>query len=360
MNDVQLALLITGVVIIFVLIIYNWSELKRLTKKQASLTKPNNSISEDNDPLFHNFNDLKVTPEVVEPFEPIEKEVNENLTGSEKIINSNLPDGIDRDIETVISITCKKIQESSSGLLLDKIKSMPGVRVYIRKDNDLWATESAIYDSINFNQILLVLLLASRKYTLDTKAIQSFKQLANDISSNVDGPIFWLSNQDIEKESFHLSKFKKEVDHSLILQVYPKSDPTFHAGPLIDFFKQPIFKVNNKSFHELIHPDSGQKICVLTSLTGKPLNISHETFLQGIIFKMDIPNTMKITTAFNELILIIKQFNTKLNGVLVDVSRKPLNDDQISQIYVHLKKLEKIMQEKKIPSGSKIAQKMFN
>jgi len=360
MNDVQLALLITGVVIIFVLIIYNWSELKRLTKKQASLTKPNNSISEDNDPLFHNFNDLEVTPEVVEPFEPIEKEVNENLTGSEKIINSNLPDGIDRDIETVISITCKKIQESSSGLLLDKIKSMPGVRVYIRKDNDLWATESAIYDSINFNQILLVLLLASRKYTLDTKAIQSFKQLANDISSNVDGPIFWLSNQDIEKESFHLSKFKKEVDHSLILQVYPKSDPTFHAGPLIDFFKQPIFKVNNKSFHELVHQDSGQKICVLTSLTGKPLNISHETFLQGIIFKMDIPNTMKITTAFNELILIIKQFNTKLNGVLVDVSRKPLNDDQISQIYVHLKKLEKVMQEKKIPSGSKIAQKMFN
>ena len=360
MNDVQLALLITGVAIIFVLIIYNWSELKRLTKKQASLTKPNNSISEDNDPLFHNFNDLEVTPEVVEPFEPIEKEVNENLTGSEKIINSNLPDGIDRDIETVISITCKKIQESSSGLLLDKIKSMPGVRVYIRKDNDLWATESAIYDSINFNQILLVLLLASRKYTLDTKAIQSFKQLANDISSNVDGPIFWLSNQDIEKESFHLSKFKKEVDHSLILQVYPKSDPTFHAGPLIDFFKQPIFKVNNKSFHELIHQDSGQKVCVLTSLTGKPLNISHETFLQGIIFKMDIPNTMKITTAFNELILIIKQFNTKLNGVLVDVSRKPLNDDQISQIYVHLKKLEKIMQEKKIPSGSKIAQKIFN
>jgi predicted phosphohydrolase len=271
-----------------------------------------------------------------------------------------LPDGIDRDIETVISITCKKIQESSSGLLLDKIKSLPGVRVYIRKDNDLWATESAIYDSIHYNQVLLVLLLASRKYTLDTKAIQDFKQLANDISSNVDGPIFWLSNQDIEKESFHLSKFKKEVDHSLILQVYPKSDPTFHAGPLIDFFKQPIFKVNNKSFHELIHQDSGQKVCVLTSLTGKPLNISHETFLQGIIFKMDIPNTMKITTAFNELILIIKQFNTKLNGVLVDVSRKPLNDDQISQIYVHLKKLEKIMQEKKIPSGSKIAQKIFN
>ena len=146
----------------------------------------------------------------------------------------------------------------------------------------------------------------------------------------------------------------------MILQVFPKSDPTFHAGPLLDFFKQPIFKINNKSYHELINPDSGLKICTLTSLSGKPLNISHEAFLQGIIFKMDIPNTLKITTAFNELILTIKQFNSKLNGVLVDVSRKALNDDQISQIYVHLKKLEKIMQEKKIPSGSNIAQKMFN
>ena len=237
---------------------------------------------------------------------------------------------------------------------------MPGVRVYIRKDNDLWATESAIYDTIRYNQILLVLLLASRKYTLDSQAIEEFKQLADDISSNVDGPIFWLSNQDIERESFYLNKFRKEVDHSLILQVYPKSDPTFHAGPLIDFFKQPIFKINNKSYHELIIPESNLKVCTLTSLTGKPLNISHEAFLQGIIFKMDIPNTVEITTAFNELILTIKQFNTKLNGVLVDVSRKSLNDDQISQIYVQLKKLEKIMQEKKIPSGSDIAQKMFN
>ena len=80
------------------------------------------------------------------------------------------------DIETVISITCQRIQESSSGLLLEKIKSMPGVRVYIRKDNDLWATESAIYDTIRYNQILLVLLLASRKYILDSQGIDDFKQ----------------------------------------------------------------------------------------------------------------------------------------------------------------------------------------
>ena len=86
-----------------------------------------------------------------------------------------------------------------------------------------------------------------------------------------------------------------------------------------------------------------------------------KTFLYRPKFKFKfIPNTIKITASFNEMVEAIKQFNTKLNGVLVDSSRKPLNDEKISQIYVHLKKLEKIMQEKKIPSGSDVAQKMFN
>ena len=360
MNDVQLALLIAGVIIIMILIIYNWSELKRLSKKQPTLSKPNNSFNEENDPLFNDTNVIEEPSSAPKEEDKNVFENDESLTGSEKIINSNLPDGIYRDVETVISITSKKMQEGSASLLLDKIKAMPGVRVYIRKDNNLWATETAIYDTIEYNQILLVLLLASRRFTLDALSIENFRELANEISSKVDGRMFWLSNQDIEKESFHLSKFRKEVDHSLVLQVYPKSDPTFHAGPLIDFFNQPIFKTNNKSYHELINPESGIKICTLTSLSGKPLNISHEAFLQGIIFKMDIPNTIKITTAFNEMIATIKQFNTKLNGVLVDSSRKPLNDEKISQIYVHLKKLEKIMQDKKILSGSDIAEKMFN
>ncbi|MBT3826262.1 MAG: hypothetical protein HOF49_00325 [Nitrosomonadales bacterium] len=360
MNDVQLALLIAGVVIILIMLIYNWSELKRISKNQPSLSKPKNFFNEDNDPLFNDLNKKQEPTITTEPKAIIEDELDQPLSGSEKIINSNLPDGIHRDVETVISIISKTVQEGSTGLFLDKIKSMPGVRVYVRKDNDLWATETAIYDSIQFNQILLVLLLASRKYILDSTRIEAFKELGKNITSKVDGSLLWLSNQDIEKESFHLNKFKKEVDRSLVLQVYPKSDPTFHAGPLIDFFKQPIFKINNKSYHELIAPDSGFKACTLTSLSGKPLNISHESFLQGIVFKMDIPNTIKITSAFNEMIDTIKQFNAKLNGVLVDASRKPLNDDQISQIYVHLKKLEKIMQEKKIPSGSGVAKKIFN
>jgi multidrug efflux pump subunit AcrA (membrane-fusion protein) len=74
MNDVQLALLIAGLVIILVLIIYNWSELKTLSKKQASLTKPKNSINEENDPLFI-IEAMKMESTVTAPFDGKVKKV---------------------------------------------------------------------------------------------------------------------------------------------------------------------------------------------------------------------------------------------------------------------------------------------
>ena len=94
MNDVQLALLIAGVVIILIMIIYNWSELKNLSKKQASLIKPKNVFSDENDPLFNNSNVREEPSPIFEVEETTNVQPDEPLIGSEKIINYNLPDGI--------------------------------------------------------------------------------------------------------------------------------------------------------------------------------------------------------------------------------------------------------------------------
>ena len=96
-------------------------------------------------------------------------------------------------------------------------------------------------------------------------------------------------------------------------------------------------------------------LVILTLLIYFFLSLLLKLFFKGSDSKQE-----RKQPSLNEIIDTIKQFNTKLNGVLVDSSRKPLNDEKISQIYVHLKKLEKIMQDKKILSGSDIAEKMFN
>ena len=77
-------------------------------------------------------------------------------------------------------------------------------------------------------------------------------------------------------------------------------------------------------------------ICQLLSLSGKKLDINTETFLQGILFKMDVPNTKNVTYSFNEMVKLIDLAKAKLNGILVDVNSNELNDEQISKIYVLL------------------------
>ena len=144
------------------------------------------------------------------------------------------------------------------------------------------------------------------------------------------------------------------------MKVTPKSDSSFHTGALEDFFNKSNIRINNKLIHELIDVDNNGVICQLLSLTGKPLRIDQESYIQGIVFKMDVPNTSNITHSFNEMISLVKKCTKKLNGVLVDAGSKKIDDDYISRVYVHLKKVEQKMLSKKINPGSNIALKIFS
>ena len=53
MSDVQLALLILGLIVIFIMIIHNWAQIRQHNKRKEKLTNGSSpQINEDNDPLF--------------------------------------------------------------------------------------------------------------------------------------------------------------------------------------------------------------------------------------------------------------------------------------------------------------------
>ena len=98
MNDVQLALLTLGFIVIIIMILHNWALLKkqRKLKKNTSIPKIP-TIDDDNDPLFQS-SEFKLNDVNTLTSSKIDS------TGSERMIESNLPDGINRDIEAVASI----------------------------------------------------------------------------------------------------------------------------------------------------------------------------------------------------------------------------------------------------------------
>ncbi len=354
MNDVQLALLSLGLIVIIIMIIHNWAQLRKYQKRNQKLSVAEPlRLDDHNDPLF-NSSEFKINDIIVA------ERKDSGLTGSEKVIEANLPDGINKNIEAIASIVTKNIQDGKANLFLEDLMGLYGIRVYVRKDNEIWATGEALDEAIRFNQVLILQQLATRKGALTEEAVASLNVYVEKINRAVDGHLFWLANANILEESKLLNDFRIEVDKALILKVTPKSDSSFHTSVLIDFFNKSNIIINKKLIHELVDLENNSiVICQLLSLSGKPLQIDKESYIQGIVFRMDIPNTPNITHSFNQMISLIKESTKKLNGVLVDVSSKKIDDDYISRVYVHLKKVEQKMLSRKITPGSDIALKIF-
>jgi len=355
MSEVQLTLLSLGLFVILIMLVHNWIQLRKHNKNKEKINKASkkSEITDENDPLFNPANPI---------FERA-KALDLNLVGnaSEQLIRENLPNSIFREIEAVASIMPKEIQNGNKNLLLNDLSKIPDTKIYVRNGNEIWATGEALDEAIRFDQILIVLLLMSRKGVKTEIEIKGFQSLVGNIKDAVDGSLFWLANQDIAEESVGLNKFRIEVDQSLFLKVIPKSDSSFHPGALIEFFEDPKIIYNKDGFHELKNTTSEvNNICQLLSLSGKKLEINPDTFLQGILFKMDIPNTKNITYSFNEMIKLINFSKTKLNGILVDTKSNELDEDKISKIYTSLKVIEDKMIKKNIMPGSEIAKKLFS
>jgi FtsZ-interacting cell division protein ZipA len=355
MSEVQLTLLSLGLLVILLMLIHNWIQLRKNEKKKNRSEKfhQKTEITDENDPLFNPSNPIF---ERAESFNP-------NLEGnaSEQLIRENLPNGIYREIEAVVAITSKEIHNGVSNLFIDELSKISDSRIYVRNGNEIWATGEALDETVRFDQILIVLLLTSRKGIKTEDDIKSFQSLVKKINDTVTGSLFWLANQDIKEESIELNEFRIEVDQSLFLKVIPKSDSSFQTGALLDFFDDSKIIVNTDGFHELKNSTSeSNNICQLLSLSGKKLDINPDTFLQGILFKMDIPNTKNITYSFNEMIKLITLCKQKLNGSLVDNKSNELDDEKISKIYVSLKNIEDIMIKKNIMPGSDLAKKIFS
>jgi len=355
MSDVQLTLLSLGLFVILIMLIHNWIQLRKhnKNKNKPSKTSQKSEITDENDPLFNPAN----------PIFESERALNPELEGyaSEQLIRENLPNGIYREIETVASITTKEVQNSTKSLLVDELSKIPDTRIYVRNGDEIWTTGEALDETIRFNQILIVLLLTSRKGVKSELEIKNFQSLVANIKSAVDGSLFWLANQDIAEEAIELNKFRIEVDQSLFLKVIPKTESSFQIGALLEFFEDPKVVSNNNGLHELRNSTTEtDSICQLLSLSGKKLDINPDTFLQGILFKMDIPNTKNITYSFNEMIKLIDLCKKNLNGVLVDVKSNELDEDKVSNIYTSLKTIEDKMIKKNIMPGSGIAKKLFS
>lgn len=351
MSDIQIALLILGLTIILFMIIFNWLQLKKTRAKQ----KKTESMHRQKDPLFNSS--LNNSPELEDYIvhDP------SSQTVSKEFLKKNLPDEINMDFESVVSLTLNKTSEASVLLNLNLTSYLHDLRLsfYLRKDNDLWATGEAIDESFSFDQILLSLPLISRKLEITEQVKQSFLNLIEKIKEQLDVNQIWLSNEDIIERAEELKTFKNLINKNFLVKIQPKTDSSFHFGAFQDFFNKANIRLF-KDFHWYFDPKiDGQKMFKVMGLNRQPLKIESDSFIQGIIVSLDIPTTTNSIDAFEEMVNLMNEFCIKLNAVMVDGRNKEIDSVYVAAIKNHMNQIVKEMEKHNLIPGSDQAQKYF-
>ena len=144
MSDIQFALTILAVIIILIMIIFNWIRLIQYRKKNHT----------ENSFLFKDENGF--SPEEKNPYD-------QSLSISEKYLLSNLPKNVYRDIDAIAFIKLNKATQATSKLNLRDFIELPHTHIFIRKNEDIWTSTESLSRSVSFDQILLSIQLVDRQ-----------------------------------------------------------------------------------------------------------------------------------------------------------------------------------------------------
>ena len=339
MSDVQFALTILAVVIILIMIIFNWIRLIQYRKQKHA-----------EDSFLYDENGVSQREK---------NSYDKDLSISEKYLLSNLPKDIYRDIDAIALIKLNKATRATSKLNLRDFIELPHAHSFIRKNEDAWQSTEGLSGSASFDHILLAIQLVDRQGPVSQAHIQTFRMLSEKTKNDLDGGLIWLSHSNIEEDAKELNQFCALVDHMMTLTLIPKNNGIFDNEKLIETLKIDGFKVNKDGYHVFKGRDK-HSLFRVTALNQQPLSFNLDPFIQGILFQMDLPLTISCKDSFDTMLESITNFQKELECMLVDSNKKELNINHIERIRYQVEKIENQMVAKNIPPGSSCARRLFS
>ena len=340
MSDIQFALTILAVVIILIMIIFNWIRLVQYRKQNQA----------ENSFLYKDENGL--SPEEKNPHD-------QALSISEKYLLSNLPKDIYRDIDAIAFIKLNKATHATSKLNLRDFIELPRSHIFIRRNEDVWQSTDELSGSTSFDQVLLAIQLVDRQGPISQAHTQTFRMLSEKTKNDLEGSLIWLSHSNIEEDAKELNQFCALVDHMMTLTLIPKNSGMFDNEKLIETLKIDGFKVNKDGYHVFKGRDK-HPLFRVTSLNHQPLSFNLDHYIQGIHFQMDLPITLSCKESFDAMLESITNFQKELECMLVDSNKKELNVNHIERIRYQVEKIENQMVAKNISPGSSCARRLFS
>ncbi len=389
MSDLQLSLIIIGVIVVAGVAIFNWLQQQRYRRKiQAAFDYDHNDILLDpkhSDDIPHRvepkFNKTEfsesseepdesndtfaASPETKKVFVPPSAHPSSTINLSAHTSNASPLLDYDNITNYIVNIRSEAIIPNThiAKLLQRKFDfSKPVCWLGQRQKNEPWEeiTNESNVDSDGYLLLKGCLQLADRAGPISEVNLSKFRDLVQDFASQVHAVAECPDIVSTHDKAVLLDKFCADVDVMIGINIISKDDGAF-VGTKIRALAEAsgfrlesdgVFKYRDENSHVLFTLSNYESSQFL------PENMKSLT-THGVTFLLDVPRVAHGERVFDQMTHLAKIFSNTLGGILVDDNRVPLSESGIQKSKQQLVEIQSAMKKNHIQAGSSSALRLF-
>ena len=407
MSDLQVSLIIVGILIIGCVVFYNWIQRRRYERntekafknkyddvlleteevKEVEKFEPIRSrveptiVKSDSKPEQQTLNTttemgepdskpeqqtLNTTTEMVEPdSQPEQKNLNVATEPAkaakpakpEKVYSSGVVDYV-VSMQLKAPVTVLNLTE----ILKKKVDFGKPVRLLGQKEMGSYWEEITIKSrsDIDYTSLRACLQLVDRSGPVSEVDLSKFCDMVRNFSDSINAGADTPDIGEAYSQAVLLDQFCAEVDVMIGINVISKDGGAFTGTKIRSLAEASGFKLEGGGVFNF-REENEDTTFTLQNYEPTPFMPDNMRTLttNGVTFLFDVPRIKNGERVFDQMTRLSEVFATTLGGIMVDDNRVPLNDSGLERIKHKVSEIQAVMKLRGFPTGDEIALRLF-
>lgn len=202
--------------------------------------------------------------------------------------------------------------------------------------------------------------LADRAGPISEVNLSKFRDLVQDFATQVHATADCPDIVATHEKAVILDKFCAEVDVMIGINIISKDDGAFVGTKIRALAEASGFKLESDGLFK--YRDDSNNVLFTLSNYEPPQFLSENMkslTTHGVTFLLDVPRVAHGERVFDQMTHLAKIFSNTLGGILVDDNRVPLSDSGIQKSKQQLVEIQSLMKKNHINAGSASALRLF-
>jgi FtsZ-interacting cell division protein ZipA len=389
MSNLQISLIIIGIVVIAGVAVFNWLQQLRYRRKVQTAfdhkhddilleTHSSENIVQRIEPKFNKapLSDIQIDTFVQTDLStsqseskrtsdiPVNSSINISTSTPTNSSATSLVSNYDNNTDYIINIRSESVIANIyiAKLLQRKFDfGKPVCWLGQRHKNEPWEeiTNETNVDSDGYVHLKGCLQLADRTGPISEVNLSKFRDLVQDFASQVHAIADCPDIVSTHERAVMLDKFCAKVDVMIGMNIISKDGGAFVGTKIRALAEASGFKLESDGLFK--YRDDNNILFTMGNYESPqflPENIKSLT-THGVTFLLDVPRVTHGERVFDQMTHLAKIFANTLGGIMVDDNRVPLSDSGILKSKQQLVEIQSAMRRSHINAGSASALRLF-